>query len=81
MCQYRQSKNLFLTVSLDATAKIWCISTFTHHYTFQLMSGLNYVRIFDSGKTIVCGRNDSIVSLELHMILDKYMQDSTTNCK
>lgn len=40
ICQFQKSSHLILSVSLDSTARIWCINTFQHHYTFQLSSGL-----------------------------------------
>jgi WD40 repeat protein len=44
--KFQNSTNLILSVSLDSTARLWCINTFQHHYTFQLSSGLNFVKIY-----------------------------------
>ena len=73
ICYLDQDENLFLSVSLDSTAKIWEIQSNTLHYTFQLVTGLSYVDILRQGKELVCGRNDSIITLDLHIILEKFM--------
>lgn len=71
------SSNLIISASLDSTARIWCIQTFTHHYTFQLSSGLSYIKLFNEGRNVICGRSDSVLVYRLNMVVDHYLSVDT----
>lgn len=73
---YGDSKDLVLSISLDGHAKIWDLSTFTLHYDVYLMTGINFCKIFRSGRALLCARLDAIIQMEMHMILETYMPES-----
>ena len=37
--------NLFMSVSLDGTARVWSLETFSHLYTIEIPGTLNFIRL------------------------------------
>jgi len=47
--------HLFLSASVDGTARIWSLETFQHLYTFNLPSGMTFCKVFSGAEMIFCG--------------------------
>ena len=58
VCQFKKSDSLLLSASLDGMVRLWCLNTFTHHYTFNTAPSLNFAKIYQGGKYVHCGRSD-----------------------
>jgi WD40 repeat protein len=55
--QHKVFPQLFVSASLDGTARIWSLETFQHQYTFELPTALSYIALFAGGKRLMCGNN------------------------
>ena len=70
---FKQYPHLFLSASLDGTARIWSLENFQHLYTLEIPGTLMFCKIFNKSEIIISQSHDYVQVHRLHMILENYM--------
>ena len=65
----KDNPNLFVSASKDGTARIWSLETFTHLYTFEFESQINFVTILEGAQFLTTQNEDKITISKLHYVL------------
>lgn len=65
--------HLFMTVSLDATCRVWSLENFSHLYTIEIPGSLNFIRLLSRCDFILSQTHDHVQLHNLHMIIENYM--------
>lgn len=65
--------HLFMSVSLDATARVWSLETFSHLYTIEIPGTLSFIRLISHCDFILSQTSEYVQLHNLHMILENYM--------
>ena len=64
---------LFTSVSLDGTVRIWSLEAFQHLYTLEVPGSLIFAKILNRSESIVSQTADIVQVHFLRMILENYM--------
>ena len=77
----KSEPDLFLSVSLDCTVRIWSLDKFQQIYIFSFsQSGLNFLRVYDDGNRVLFASGSQIIVNQVHLILKNYLVvDSNIN--
>ena len=64
---------LFMSVSLDGTARVWSLETFTHLYTIEIPGTISFINLLSGCDFIMSQTSECVQLHNLHMILENYM--------
>lgn len=77
MMQIKNFPHLFLSASLDGTARVWSLDTFQHLYTIDIPGTLVFCQILSRSDYIISQSHDYLQVHRLHMILENYMNSES----
>ena len=77
LMQMKNFPHLFMSVSLDGTARVWSLESFSHLYTIEIPGALRYCTIFNRCEYILSQEHEQVQLHKLHMILENYMNSES----
>ena len=69
--------HLFMSASLDGTARVWSLETFSHLYTIEIPGTLSFCNILSRCSFIVSQAHNTVQLHQLHMIIENYMNSES----
>lgn len=69
--------HLFMSASLDGTARVWSLETFMHLYTIEIPGTLSYCTILNRCQIVLSQANNQVKVHRLHMIVENYMNSES----
>ena len=69
--------HLFMSASLDGTARVWSLETFMHLYTIEIPGTLSYCTILNRCQIVLSQANNQVKVHQLHMIVENYMNSES----
>ena len=73
LVQMKNFPHLFMSVSLDGTARVWSLETFSHLYTIDLPGTLYFGNILSRCTYILTQTSDTVQLHNLYMIIENYL--------
>ena len=73
----KEQPHLFMSASLDGTARVWSLETFSHLYTIEIPGTLSFANILSRCSYILSQTHDQVQLHNLHMILENYMSSES----
>ena len=69
--------HLFMSVSLDGTARVWSLETFMPLYTIEIPGAPVFCTILNRCQMVFSQSNNQVKVHELHMIIENYMNSES----
>ena len=72
-----QFPHLFMSASLDGTARVWSLETFMPLYTIEIPGTLTFANILSRCSHIIAQAHEEVKVHKIHMILENYMNSES----
>ena len=69
--------HLFMSASLDGTARVWSLETFSHLYTIEIPGTRSFCNMLSRCQFIVSQAHNTVQLHQLHMIIENYMNSES----
>ena len=66
-----------MSASLDGTARVWSLETFTHLYTIEIPSPITFCNLLSRCQIILSQGHGEVHVHQLHMIIENYMNSES----
>ena len=77
LMQMKNFSSLFMSCSLDGTARIWSLESFSHLYTIEIPGALNFCTILSRCEYILAQSHEKVQLHQLHMILENFLNSES----